>query len=320
LISKDTSTPTGSYFYHSDHLGSSSLITDASGAIVQHLEYVPFGETFIDERRSQSSWTTPYLFSGKERDEETGLLYFGARYQDSKYGIWYSVDPLAEKYPNVSPYVYCLDNPVKYVDPDGRNPADHYFVVFWTQGLTQAGISTNQQSKILQKAGRDGLLRYFLPYEDFRGVITGKDLDGDKYNRAEAIAWSLAFIVPELKSFKELEIFKMSSRELKVVQYGAKHLAPSRMLWKEIVESTLKYPAKFKNAKEYIELTKKAWDEGKAVTNGKLWKVYEASEVIGASEGKETKYMRVELTESTKELHSSPITSEQYQKLTKANK
>jgi len=121
LVSKDTSTPTGSYFYHSDHLGSSSLITDQSGAIVQHLEYVPFGETFIDERRSQSSWTTPYLFSGKERDEETGLLYFGARYQDSKYGIWYSVDPLAEKYPNISSYVYCADNPVKYVDPEGRD-------------------------------------------------------------------------------------------------------------------------------------------------------------------------------------------------------
>jgi len=120
LVSKDTSTPTGSYFYHSDHLGSSSLITDASGAIVQHLEYVPFGETFIDERRSQSSWTTPYLFSGKERDEETGLLYFGARYQDSKYGIWYSVDPLAEKFAGRSSYEYCLSNPVAYIDHDGR--------------------------------------------------------------------------------------------------------------------------------------------------------------------------------------------------------
>jgi RHS repeat-associated protein len=122
LISSSPSGVGGSYFYHSDHLGSSSLITDQAGAIVQHLEYVPFGETFIDERRSASSWTTPYQFSGKERDEETGLLYFGARYQDSKYGIWYSVDPLAEKYPNISSYVYCLDNPVKYVDPDGRKP------------------------------------------------------------------------------------------------------------------------------------------------------------------------------------------------------
>ena len=122
LVSKDTSTPTGSYFYHSDHLGSSSLITDQSGAIVQHLEYVPFGETFIDERRSQSSWTTPYLFSGKERDEETGLLYFGARYQDSKYGIWYSVDPLAEKFAGRSSYEFCLSNPVRFIDINGMDP------------------------------------------------------------------------------------------------------------------------------------------------------------------------------------------------------
>jgi len=120
LVSGNPSTTASPYFYHSDHLGSSSLITDELGSIVQHLEYVPFGETFIDERKSQSSWTTPYLFSSKERDEETGLLYFGARYQDSKYGIWYSVDPLEEKYSNISSYVYCADNPVKFIDPDGK--------------------------------------------------------------------------------------------------------------------------------------------------------------------------------------------------------
>jgi len=122
-----------SYFYHPDHLGSSSLITDQAGSIVQHLEYVPFGETFIDERNG--NWSTPYTFSGKERDEETGLLYVHARYQDSKYGIWYSVDPMAEKMPWVSPYVYCLNNPVRFIDPDGRIPtavqgariADHIY-------------------------------------------------------------------------------------------------------------------------------------------------------------------------------------------------
>ena len=111
---------TEQYFFHSDHLGSSSLITDINGETVQHLEYVPFGETFIDERRSADSWTTPYLFSGKERDVETGLLYVHARYQDSKYGVWYSVDPLAEKYPNWSSYVYTFNNPINYVDPDGK--------------------------------------------------------------------------------------------------------------------------------------------------------------------------------------------------------
>jgi RHS repeat-associated protein len=120
IVSSSSSGLSASYFYHSDHLGSSSLITDVSGDIVQHVEYVPFGGTFIDERRSLSSWHTPFLFSGKERDEETGLLYVSQRYQDEKYGIWYSVDQLAEKYPNISSYVYVENNPIKYIDPDGR--------------------------------------------------------------------------------------------------------------------------------------------------------------------------------------------------------
>ena len=108
------------YHFHSDHLGSSSLITDATGGIVQHLEYVPFGEVFIDERAATSTWSTPYKFNAKELDEETGLYYYGARYYDPKTSVWISTDPLKEKYPNMSSYVYCADNPLKFIDPDGR--------------------------------------------------------------------------------------------------------------------------------------------------------------------------------------------------------
>ena len=60
-------------------------------------------------------------FTGKERDAETGYSYFGARYYDSDLsGLFLSVDPLADKYPSISPYAYCAWNPVKLVDPDGR--------------------------------------------------------------------------------------------------------------------------------------------------------------------------------------------------------
>jgi len=61
-----------------------------------------------------------YTFSAKERDPETGLSYFGSRYYSSDLSIWLSVDPQAAKYPSLSPYVYCADNPVKLVDPDGE--------------------------------------------------------------------------------------------------------------------------------------------------------------------------------------------------------
>jgi RHS repeat-associated protein len=105
------------YFYHSDHLGSSAFITDAGGLAIQHLEYLPFGELFIEER---TTWNTPYKFSGKELDEETGYSYFGARYYDPNISIWLSVDPMADKYPSVSPYMYCAGNPIMFIDPDGR--------------------------------------------------------------------------------------------------------------------------------------------------------------------------------------------------------
>ena len=61
-----------------------------------------------------------YTFSAKEKDSETGLSYFGSRYYSSDLSIWLSVDPQAAKYPSLSPYVYCADNPVKLTDPDGR--------------------------------------------------------------------------------------------------------------------------------------------------------------------------------------------------------
>ena len=70
----------------------------------------------IEERK------TCYVFTGKERDEETGYGYFGARYMDHELmTMWLSVDPMSDKYPNMSPYNYCAWNPVRLIDPDGRD-------------------------------------------------------------------------------------------------------------------------------------------------------------------------------------------------------
>ena len=107
------------YFYHSDHLGSASWITNAAGMPIQHLQYLPFGERFVDQR--STGYSERFTFTGKERDEETGFGYFGARYMDHEMmTMWLSVDPMAGKYPGISPYAYCAWNPVKLVDPDGR--------------------------------------------------------------------------------------------------------------------------------------------------------------------------------------------------------
>ncbi len=73
----------------------------------------------MEERNG--SWASPYLFNAKELDEETGLYYYGARYLNPSITLWLSTDPLQGKYPGMSPYNYCAGNPVKLVDPDGRD-------------------------------------------------------------------------------------------------------------------------------------------------------------------------------------------------------
>ena len=120
-IANDT-TKEETFFYHSDHLGSTSYITDDHANITQYDAYLPYGELLVDEH--SSSEDLPYKFNGKEMDEETGLYYYGARYMDPKISLWYGSDPLSEEYENVSTFVYCHGNPICLFDPDGQG--DYY--------------------------------------------------------------------------------------------------------------------------------------------------------------------------------------------------
>ena len=108
------------FFYHSDHLGSTSYITDDHANITQYDAYLPYGELLVDEH--SSSEDLPYKFNGKQFDDETGLYYYGARYMNPVTSLWYGVDPLAEKYVSTGGYVYTLDNPVKLSDIEGLYP------------------------------------------------------------------------------------------------------------------------------------------------------------------------------------------------------
>ena len=117
-IANDTTTEE-IFFFHSDHLGSTSYITDDKGNITQYDAYLPYGELLVDEH--SSSEEMPYKFNGKEFDEETGLYYYGARYMDPVASIWYGVDPLTESYELIGAFVYAASNPVVVIDPDGNH-------------------------------------------------------------------------------------------------------------------------------------------------------------------------------------------------------
>lgn len=103
------------------------------------------------EQHSQTEeYANRWKFTGHELDKETGLYYAGARYYDPRTSIWISVDPLAEDFPSWNPYAYTFQNPLRYVDPDGRAPED------WikykgrsgnTQWIYDEGITTVAQAE-----------------------------------------------------------------------------------------------------------------------------------------------------------------------------
>jgi RHS repeat-associated protein len=151
------------YFYHPDHLGSASWITDADGKAIQHLQYLPFGERLLEQRTAD--WSSRYTFSGKEKDEESGYSYFGARYYNSDIYIWLSPDPMSDNYPSLTPYAYCANNPIVLRDPTGM-----LMIGNSVSGINLAlGISIG---------GFNFSLNSISPYFDKHGNYLGVDEEG----------------------------------------------------------------------------------------------------------------------------------------------
>ena len=117
------------FFYHTDHLGSTNLVTDRGRSICHAAEYLPYGEVFLEIKGSYDHLGTPFKFNGKEMNPETGMLYYGARYYMPKYCQWPTCDPMQLKYPHVSSYAYCMGNPVKLIDLFGLAPGDFFRTV-----------------------------------------------------------------------------------------------------------------------------------------------------------------------------------------------
>ncbi len=128
-------------YYHTDHIGSATLLTDGAGALVEETVFYPFGEPRVRMRRNDHGLpSSNYLFMGKERDYESGLSYFGARFYAPSIGVFASVDPVnnnpaATTEPRRrNAYRYGLNNPLRYSDPTGLDAVDSikkYAVMPW---------------------------------------------------------------------------------------------------------------------------------------------------------------------------------------------
>ena len=165
-IPNDT-TKEETFFYHSDHLGSTSYITDDKANITQYDAYLPYGELLVDEH--SSSEDLPYKFNGKQFDEETGLYYYGARYMNPVASIWYGVDRFTEKYPIYSAYNICRSNPLLFFDESGDS------TILYATTLPGA-------DKRFLKGGGSLATHTFLVVKDKKGKMIhfayGSEIDG----------------------------------------------------------------------------------------------------------------------------------------------
>ena len=124
-----TGNATDIFYYHTNHLGSTAYVTDQNQNVSQGFLYAPFGEITTEYNANFGNNVLPkYSFNAKELDEETSMYYYEARYY--KPPVFTSRDPMFEKYFWMTPYAYCANNPVKYVDPSGnfyiKTPSKNY--------------------------------------------------------------------------------------------------------------------------------------------------------------------------------------------------
>ena len=106
------------HYYLQDHQGNNRVVIDQNGTVEETNHYYPFGGVF-----ASTSSVQPYKYNGKELDTKKGLNWYdyGARHYDAAVGRFATVDPMAEDYSNISTYTYCLNNPINYIDPLGKD-------------------------------------------------------------------------------------------------------------------------------------------------------------------------------------------------------
>ena len=165
------------HYWHVDHLGSSSVITDGTGAKAEAITYYPYGEVRTDTPGpSGTPANVPYKYTGQERDSSTGLMYYEARYYDPKLGRFISADTIVPSLLDpqaLNRYTYVLNNPLKYTDPSGHC-ADGCvigiaLVVF---GVLQAGVESHWDPKATILGGVIAGVSAGVGYGTFQVVST----------------------------------------------------------------------------------------------------------------------------------------------------
>ena len=172
---KDDHQPHFFYYHLKDHLGSNRVTkvgVGEGGSVLQRMNYYPFGGMMAS---STGGAVQPYRYTGKELVRFQGLdwLDYGARWYDPAILRWNGVDELAEKYTPVSPYVFCLNNPLSFIDPDGNNP------IFSTSGQFLGCTEEGYTGMIYVYTNSDDEYKHFEEHDI--SYYTNEDSDFSTY-------------------------------------------------------------------------------------------------------------------------------------------
>jgi transmembrane sensor len=250
-------------------------------------------------------------FTGHVADATTGLTYMQQRYYDPIAGRFLSVDPVltdANTGKMFGRYTYVENNPYAKVDPDGRESVgemiDRNAIESAAAGNGGATFGWAFAGVAWQYLGAEGVSQ-----------IADK---GSSVGRGDAVSagFELAGVLPFGKILSPLaRELSAAARAVEWTAHGGKHVAGSRLPWSKVVESTLSGPAKYLHGTNVESLERYVWEHGTQATNGRTWKVMAFGEEIGASNGKPSRWIRVE--ESGGTIHGHQISEAEFKKLTK---
>jgi len=299
-LSKGPAPLGGVYYLHGDHIGTATYVTNEIAEPTQFFLNLPFGETMI-EQQEPTAYVNPHKFNAKELDDETGLYYYGARYYNPKISIWYGIDPLAIYNPvmetqfygdgqhnggvfylgNLNPYVYTYQNPVIYIDPNGKQSKSSW-VINWVPNQNGSfGIHRLAKSD----ATRRGENHWNIYAHGIKGggfqVLYNNGNENDIYSARQMIK----AISSASKSFKE----KLKGGEeitIKFVVCNERTDKKDEGLIKTITEMTSLYPNI--TAEVSTGLVVVSYDENSAELTG-VWDRY----AVPDAEGKKGSFLTI---------------------------
>jgi RHS repeat-associated protein len=152
--------------------------------------------------KKAGSYDEPYRFGGKIKDEESGLNYFEARYYDNDVSIFINVDPMWYKYPSLTSYHYCGNNPISYIDPDGQDPRK--------VTITVRGVSNG--NTYIAKTYPQRSSRYFI-VPAYNITVSGTNNEGKEVSQT----WQVLRFMPFLNENPQATGYKTKTGEMPIM-------------------------------------------------------------------------------------------------------